>query len=945
MGRLAGHDGGSEPVSYGASQDVTWLVGRTTELDTLAECAHGAVEGGPRCVLVTGEAGIGRTALLHRFRAQETDATVWWASCDPIETELAYGVVSQLYRHVDPVDDRPEPVPASRSPVEAGAQLLHAVEAAQRMRPLIVIVDDAQWLDGPSLGAFGYVLRRLGHGRVLLVWSLRDGDPASEVADGLRRLVSDQVGPLELRLSGLSAADVSELAEHHDRPVDMVVATRLCDYLGGNPRYVLDTLARLPTAGRVLARDRLPLPGPVRDPVRRAMTALPEASHRLVAAMAVLDGGHPLSTVADVAGVADAPAHLAPLLAHGLVRWWPEDPATPVEIDGRLRRDAVYQSLAPRLRQELHGAVALWADGFAALEHRLAAATGRDDELADDLESASADAARLGDGRRAATLLLWAAGVTGDRARHERRLLSAAAQLTRYRRWDRLDELWPRIEACAPSPLRSLVLGGLAAGRGQWALAEARLAETVTATDAETRQLVVRAWLSLAYRAGRQDQGHLEGLLARWVLAEPNLDRTTRDWAAYHAADAEGRVSDGPHRALASLRRLAPLDASQEDALLLGMHGTWQARAGRLTESIRTLSTAERHGHVESTPDLIAAVRAELAFAQHLSGAWNQAMATADDAVAAAERTEMAGTRAFVYCAAACVYAPTGQWDRAAELMRAAHRWWCPASPRGEVSFPALAAATIAQAHADHPAMLAALRPIFDLPPANGHVRYFPLWLRPLQVEALIGAGSLVDAARELHRLAESTGQIPALEVAVGWLSGWLAERQGDHERARVCYEATVALPAGADDLPFHRARLAHAHGRLLLYQGSRRAAIGQLRQAFERYSDLGAQPFLQRCATDLAASGLRVSTDADMGPLAVLSAKEHRVAHLVAAGLTNQQVAREIYISVKTVEFHLGNIFAKLGINSRKDLAALVADQAQAGRGHHPLSIDEASA
>jgi DNA-binding CsgD family transcriptional regulator len=202
--------------------------------------------------------------------------------------------------------------------------------------------------------------------------------------------------------------------------------------------------------------------------------------------------------------------------------------------------------------------------------------------------------------------------------------------------------------------------------------------------------------------------------------------------------------------------------------------------------------------------------------------------------------------------------------------------------------------------------------------------------------------------------LAELTDRTPALAVAVGWLGGWLAERQGDYEEARGKYEAASALPVLADDLPMHRARLAHAYGRLLLGRGSRRAAIGQLRSAFERYSVLGAQPFLEQCATDLAASGLRVSTGHEIGPLAVLSAKEHRVAHLVAAGLTNQQVAREIYISVKTVEFHLGNIFAKLGINSRKDLAALVADQAAQGGGrrgstrgqlHPPPTIDEASA
>jgi len=103
-----------------------------------------------------------------------------------------------------------------------------------------------------------------------------------------------------------------------------------------------------------------------------------------------------------------------------------------------------------------------------------------------------------------------------------------------------------------------------------------------------------------------------------------------------------------------------------------------------------------------------------------------------------------------------------------------------------------------------------------------------------------------------------------------------------------------------------------------------------------EQYSVLGAQPFLELCAADLAASGLRVSTGHDIGPLAVLSAKEHRVAHLVAAGLTNQQVAKEIYISVKTVEFHLGNIFAKLGINSRKDLAALSRTRPKPEDTHH---------
>lgn len=944
-------------MQHRAPDDVTWIVGRAAELDELDACARSSMGGEPRCVLVQGAAGIGRTTLLRKFCIQEPTATVWWAGGDQTEADLPYGMVSQLYRYVAPAGDQPHPwsdrVPANLPAAEVGGHLLRAIETTQRLRPLIVVLDDAQWLDEPSLGALGYMLRRLHHGRVMLICSLRASDRApadltTEVEDRLRRLMSDQVGATDIRLPGLSAEDVCALAEHLELPIEMSVATRLCEYLGGNPRYVLDSLRRLTSPG---ARGRLPLPSAVLNNVRRMINRQPAESRRLLAALAVLDGRHPLSTVADVAGVTDAPRHLAPLLAQGFVLWWPEDPGTPITIDTQLHRDAIYRSMEPHVRQELHGAVADRVDRFASLEHRVAASTGLDDDLADELEAASADVARLGEGDRAAALLLWAADVTSDRSRHERRLLSAAAQLTWYRRWDRLAELRTRIEACAPSPLRSLALGSLAHSNGQLSLAEARLSETLTmaGTDTELRPLVVRAWLSLTWSCGWRDQGHLEGVLARWVLAEPNLDTQNRYWAAYHAADAEGRLTDGPHRALETLRKLAPIptpstELDPNDAVLLGMHGSLLARAGRLTESIRTLTALEQYTHIEPVQDLISATRAELAFAYHLTGAWEQAMATAEEAVAAAERTDSVWTRSFVYGAAACVHAPAGQLARAGELMRTARRWWRPANSQSEVSYPALAAATIAQAHADHPAMLAALQPVLDLPAASGHVKYFQLWLRPLQVEALIGAGNLPEALQALHRMTELTGKLPALEITVGWLGGWLAERQGDYEEARAKYESALALPATVDDLPFCRARLAHAYGRLLLGRGSRRAAIGQLRQAFERYSLLGAQPFLEQCAADLAASGLRVSTGQDIGPLAVLSAKEHRVAHLVAAGLTNQQVAREIYISVKTVEFHLGNIFAKLGINSRKDLAVLVSDQAET-QGGTRLSIDEASA
>lgn len=955
--RASDRDAGCDTVRQWNRDDVVTIVGRSIELDDLTGCARAAETGRPMVVLVEGPSGIGRTGLLQHFRAQEAAATVWWAAGDPVETDLSYGPIAQLYRQADPGLDAP---PSTSGVVDAGEGLLRLLDSAQANRQLIVIIDDAQWLDEPSLGALGYAVRRLHDERVLVVLALRTEDrastrPASAAAEGIRHLVSDRSNGMVVRLNGLSADEVAALAEQIGVPVAMDIAIRIRDYVDGNPRQVLDILRKLPAEQRTVARGRLPVPAGTLNAIRRSMIRLPPPSLRLLAALAVLDGCHPLSTVADIAAVDDAPEHLTPLLAHGHVLWWPQDPGTPVEIISPLCRDAIYRSLEPPLRRELHAAVADRFGRFAALEHRVAASSVLDDELAEDLERASAEAGQDGDLGRSATLLLWAADLTEDRERHERRLLGAAAQLICCRRWEQLADLRPRIEACAPGPLRSLALGALAHRRGQLALAEVLLAETTALTDENSRYrpIIVRAWLSLAWSCRLRDQARLEGVLAGWALAEPELERNERYWACYYIADAQGRVTDGPYGALSALHVLAPLPEplTHAAAPLLGMHGVWQGRAGQLTESIRTLTAMEQHARDEAVRELIPATRADLAMAYHLAGAWDQAMATAEDAVAAAEHSESSWFRSFVYAVAACVFAPAGQLNRAGELVRAARRWWRPANSRTELSYPALAAATIAQAHADYPAMLAALRPILDLPANNGHRRYFELWWRPLEVEALIGMGHLPEGERALHRLTELTDRTPALRVTAGWLGGWLAQRQGQQDRSQRWYENATAIRPTSDDLPFHRARLEHDHGRMLLARGSRRTALTHLRAAFERYSLLGAQPFLDRCAEDLAPAGSRGFGSSDTGLFAALSSKECRVADLVAAGLTNQQVAHELYVSVKTVEFHLGNIFAKLGINSRKNLAALVTEQrsaheqdAQRGRMRRS-DIDEASA
>jgi len=231
---------------------------------------------------------------------------------------------------------------------------------------------------------------------VLLVFSLRATDraPAEQtrvVEDRLRQLVTDRPHAVDIRLTGLSPRTCARWPNTSSGRSRWPSQAGIREYLDGNPRHVLDVLRRLASASRTVARGRLPLPGSVLNAVRRSVAELAGPSRRLLAALAVLDGCHPLSTVAEVAGVPDAAVHLAPLLTGGFVLWG-RGPGHPVAIDSQPHRDAVYRSMEPQLRQELHAAVAMRVDRFAALEHRVAASTGLDDELADELEQASAEA-------------------------------------------------------------------------------------------------------------------------------------------------------------------------------------------------------------------------------------------------------------------------------------------------------------------------------------------------------------------------------------------------------------------------------------------------------------------------------------------------------------------------------------------------------------------------
>jgi ATP/maltotriose-dependent transcriptional regulator MalT len=191
-----------------------------------------------------------------------------------------------------------------------------------------------------------------------------------------------------------------------------------------------------------------------------------------------------------------------------------------------------------------------------------------------------------------------------------------------------------------------------------------------------------------------------------------------------------------------------------------------------------------------------------------------------------------------------------------------------------------------------------------------------------LLAEGLIGSGQTDQAAAVLAHLRASGGQVGYLQPALAWLEGWLAEQRGDSEEAMRIYAR------GADTArthsPVYTARLLLAHGRLLRRTGRRRLAVDRLRRANELYLGLRAIPFVTRTEEELAKCRLPANP-AKKQPVLALTSRETEVAHLVGKGLSNPEIAAELFISRKAVEYHLGNIYAKCGLQGRQQLRRFV--------------------
>jgi DNA-binding NarL/FixJ family response regulator len=908
------------------------FVGRAPELARVAEVIARVQAGQPWLVTIEGDPGVGKTALARRClaEAEGTGLRVLPARADQAEADLDFGLVDQLLRTAGRVSRLVVPAGGTGSDISSfavGARLLEVVGEQAASRSVAIFIDDLQWADRKSVEALTFMLRRLSVDPVITVVTYRG--PGDRLDEAAQRMLSSVENRLHIPLKGLSLDDVASLAAAlGTESLEDEVVRRLYQDTGGHPLY-LRTLLTEGSGFDPRAPGRSALPRSLAAAVGDHLRGLPSQTRVILEMLAVLNLRVPLAQLGQAAQDGSSSTAIEPAVAAGLVSWWPEEPTCPVAFRHPLVRDAIYAGITMTRRRQLHARAALFVSEAAAWEHRVAALDQLDEDLAGQLEHLADEEAAGGRLAMAATHLQWASDISPALADRERRLLTAALHLMLAEESRGL-ALRQAVEASAPSPLRSGVLGTMAYSSGQLGEAERQFSQALEQArdDPGSQPLAALIVNRLASTYTLLGDGEKVMALGRQALGTGTLDPAAASRTRTLVAIGAAQVS-GPRAGLAELAYLEadPVRARAIDVDGLSYRGMLRLLAGDLGQAIGDLTASLEMARRGATLTLGLRAYFYLALAQYLAGAWDDVLLTAEQGLSAAAIHPRRFDLPLLHLAAVTVPAGRGAAEEAERHARLADEAAASVDYGRERVYAAVARALICQAAGDYLGMADALGPWQDDATLDGRSRVWAVLWRPLLVEGLAGSGQLEQAAAVLAQLRAGSGQVGYLAPALAWLDGWLAEQRGDPElalRLYQCGEDSIGIPS-----PVHHARLLLAHGRLLRRTGQRRLAIERLRQASEMYQALRAAPFIARSEEELAACQLPGSP-VKKQYVPSLTSRETEVAHLIGKGLSNPEIAAELFISRKAVEYHLGNVYAKCGLRGRQQLRRFVEQWGQ---------------
>ena len=908
-----------------AHDGATPLVGRLEEQGLLTSLLDDVATRG-RALVLHGEPGIGKSRLLASAEqtARERGMAVLITVGVQSEAYLPFAGLHQLLR---PVRDRASELrdvqraaldaafgltdEAAPEPFRIAMAALDLLSDVAADAPLLLVVEDAHWLDRPTADALSFIARRIESDPIVLLAVFRDG---------YRSVLAD-AGLPEHAVVGLDASMASALLDVAAPELPVETRTQVLREAAGNPLAILELPAVVgrgeDVSGGLPLTERLEraFAGRVRD--------LPDAT-RLLLLVAALSDEDKINEILEAstafAGTVVDLEAAGPAVEAGIV----DADLQSLRFRHPLMRSAIAQSAGLAERRRVHEALAdaLHDQADRRAWHRAALLSGEHEPVALELEEAGARARRRGAIPVAVTALRRAAELGEPRSR-SRRLLAAAALAVEL---GRRDVVKPLLEEVA-----RLDLGPLDRARVTW------VEET-----ALTRPLDAEQFLSLiaaAERAGAAGDHdlHIDLLWlvasrAWWVDPGPGVRRALID-AAHRLGDVDAEdprvfavhtyADPLGHAAgvLARLERAAGDERLDTDAArFFGpaalVVGAFDLGSDFLSAAIDGLRTEGRLGHLPRLLSLYSGMAARI-------GDWDVALTAAGEAERLAEEFAEPQWAAAADTAISLVAAMRGD-DRKAELMAA--RAELVAEPVGAnitMAFAQFGKVLAALATGRHGEAYASAHRLFE----PGDSAYHPVissWL----------IGDLAEAARHIDRLDAARARLAQVEASVGDRPGTWVALELRHARALLADPADAgerfdeALAGDLTRWPFQRARLQLAYGQWLRRQRRVAESRGVLRAARDTFDALGCAPWGEQARRELRASGER-SRRRRPEARDQLTAQELQIAQLAAGGLSNREIGQRLFLSHRTISTHLYRAFPKLGITSRAELNAALAPAA----------------
>jgi len=919
------------------------IVGRESELASI-ESFLDAVPSGTSALVIEGEPGLGKTVLWQlaagvaerrgfrvlRARPAEPESRLSYAGLADILGSLGEEVAAALpapqQRALNVALLREEPGARPPDQRAVATAVLGCLRALADRTPVVVAIDDVQWLDAPSLHVLQFAFRRTGGAPTGLLATRRmqvgeaAGDPALSPVEGATRLA---LGPLSLgALQRLLTTRLGAAFPH-------ATLVRIRQAAGGNPFFALEIAGSLQRTGVPLQPGApIPVPSSLHELLRARLSELSAPAQEVMAAASALSQAS-IPILIEVGGDA---ARVGAALREAAEAHVVQVEDERVRFTHPLLGSAVYMSVPAPARRALHGRLAeAVSDPEERARHLAIAVNGPNAEAAAACEQGALAARSRAAPDNAAYLALRAAALTpvGDAEALTRRTLAAAQNLYDFGETEEARRLLRRrVSELDRGPDRAQVLHRLAVIEGELgpALDSIRLFEQALAEAPEEGALAVRIGIDLAWMLSWGADTAVAATRAREALerAEALGDESLVGQASLAVAALEFSTGAGLRDDL--MRRAVELEPSMTDVPLdrapSAIYGLQLMRLGQIAMARpfleRVLQLATDRGEETN----LSAASFYLARLEIMSGDWDKAREHVERGQELATLTGV--NRLEMLYADAMFDAHAGRLDQARSKidrgLRAAREAVEPMAVSRFLS--TLGFIELTESH--HEAARAAFSEARQTLAAMAIQEPGTLSFLPDQVEACVSTGD-IGGAREITSWLEERAQVlqhPWAAAAAARCRGVLLSAEGRPDLA------ARALTDSKDrfrelGMPFQAARSA-----LLLGQAQRRGKLKRparesLQEALEIFERLGAPSWAERARVELGRIGGRPSTPHD------LTASEQEVAALVAAGHSNRQVAERLYMTVNTVETNLSRIYRKLGVRSRTELAATIKARA----------------